>query len=96
MSKDTGVKNKKSAACEEKVRLVKPPRKNTKTAYIWRLLSDGTGLNRLQAAVLGEHHLSATVSNLRASGRLISDEWEVIRTLPGPSFCVKRYWATRG
>ena len=96
MSRDTRVKNKKCAACGGEVILVKPIKEITKTFYIWHLLSQPAGLNRLEAAEIGEHHLSATVSNLRASGRLIDDEWVINRTRAGTAVCVKRYWAKGG
>ena len=51
------------------------------------------GLNRFQAERLGDHTLNSTVAALRAYGRVIWSQWEVVPTRYNPDGVrCKRYW----
>ena len=96
MNVDTADPKKKRASHHENAPTKTLPAKDTKISRVWHALRSPGGLNRFQAEVIGEHCLNTTIAALRASGRVITDEWESVPTRFGCDVRVKRYRAAHG
>ena len=69
------------------------PKRKTKLHAVWCALRRRHGLNTIEAQVLGDTVLPASIFQLRAAGWLILDEWELVKTRYG-STRFKRYFLT--
>jgi hypothetical protein len=67
------------------------PAPRSKKSRILAFLRDGYSLNRFEAAAHGDSVLNSTISDLRADGQHILDEWEMVPNRWGSLARVKRY-----